>query len=318
VADSRAPLIAGDVLTLPELRHLRRVSGLRGAGLVLHAWAVIIGAMGLHVIWPSAVTLVLAVALIGARQLGLAVLMHEGAHWRLASRPGVNNGIARWLCAYPVGADLGAYRRRHHLHHRHMRQADDPDLGLAAPYPLRQDVFWRDVLCDLTGVSASRRALAWRIPGGDGVAAVWSRWRGSLVANALLFTALTALGHWQLYLLLWLVPLATWYQLVSRLRDIAEHALASEDDDPLRNTRTVLAGFLARTFVAPYWVNYHLEHHLLVFVPCWKLREAHALLVAKGYRPRMEVAPSYAAVIRLATSSPAAPRSGSRSGMRPA
>ena len=102
------------------------------------------------------------------------------------------------------------------------------------------------------------------------------------------------------------------------MRDIAEHALASEDDDPLRNTRTVLAGFLARAFVAPYWVNYHLEHHLLVFVPCWKLRKAHALLVAKGYRPRMEVAPSYAAVIRRATSSPAAPRSGSRSGMRPA
>ena len=136
VADSPAPLIAGDVLTLPELRHLRRVSGLRGAGLVLHAWAVIIGAMGLYVAWPSAVTLVLAIALIGARQLGLAVLMHEGVHWRLASRPGPNNGIAHWFCAYPIGADLGAYRRRHHLHHRHTRQADDPDLGLAAPYPV--------------------------------------------------------------------------------------------------------------------------------------------------------------------------------------
>ena len=86
VADSPAPLIAGDVLTLPELRHLRRVSGLRGAGLVLHAWAVIIGAMGLYVAWPSALTLVLAIALIGSRQLGLMVLMHEAAHWRLASR----------------------------------------------------------------------------------------------------------------------------------------------------------------------------------------------------------------------------------------
>ena len=92
VADSPAPLIAGDVLTLPELRHLRRVSGLRGAGLVLHAWAVIIGAMGLYVAWPSALTLVLAIALIGARQLGLAVLMHEGVHWRLASRPGPTTG----------------------------------------------------------------------------------------------------------------------------------------------------------------------------------------------------------------------------------
>jgi fatty acid desaturase len=173
-------------------------------------------------------------------------------------------------------------------------------------------------MCDLTGVTACRRAVAWRAPDGDGVAAAWSRWRGPLVANAVILAALGALGHWELYLLLWLLPLATWHQVVRRVRDIAEHALASEDDDPLRNTRTVLAGFPARTFVAPYWVNYHLEHHLLVFVPCWKLPEAHALLVAKGYRPRMEVAPSYAAVIRRVASSRAAPRSGSRSGMRPA
>jgi fatty acid desaturase len=279
---------------------------------------MIIGAMGLYVAWPSALTLVLAIALIGARQLGLAVLMHEGAHWRLASRPRVNTGIARWLCAYPIGADIGTYRRRHHLHHRHTRQADDPDLALAAPYPVSRGVFWRDVLGDLSGLSACRRALAWRAPDGDGLAGVWSRWRGPLLTNAVLFAALAALGHGRLYLLLWLVPLATWYQVVTRVRDIAEHALASEDHDPLRNTRTVLAGFLARTFVAPYWVNFHLEHHLLVFVPCWKLRETHALLVAKGYRPRMEVAPSYAAVIRRATSSVAAPRSRSRSGTRPA
>lgn len=271
---------------------------------MVHAWAVIIGAMALYVAWPSPVTLALAIALIGARQLGLMVLMHEAAHWRLASRPRLNTEVARWLCAYPVGVDIRAYRRRHHLHHRQTRQADDPDLGLAAPYPVSRAVFWRDVLGDLGGLTACRNALAWRLPDGGGIAAVWSRWRGPLVANGVLLAALTALGYWQLYLLLWLVPLATWYRVVTRIRDIAEHALASENDDPLQNTRTVLAGLLARAFVAPYWVNYHLEHHLLVFVPCWKLPEAHSLLVAKGYLPRMEVAPSYAAVIRRVTSGP--------------
>jgi len=302
VAEPLAPLSAGDVLTLPELRHLRRVSGVRGAGLVLHAWGVIAGAMALYAAWPNTVTLVLAILLIGARQLGLMVLMHEAAHWRLATRPRVNTGIARWLCAYPVGAEIGAYRRRHHLHHRHTRRADDPDLALAAPYPVSRWAFWRDVLADLVGLTAIQRALAWRPPDGGGVAAVWARWRGPLVANVALLAALTAFGQARLYVLLWLLPLVTWYQVISRLRDIAEHALASEDDDPLRNTRTVLAGFLARAFAAPYWVNYHLEHHLLVFVPCWKLREAHALLLAKGYRPRMEVSSSYAALIRRVTS----------------
>ena len=62
------------------------------------------------------------------------------------------------------------------------------------------------------------------------------------------------------------------------------------------------AGPLARAFLAPYWVNYHLEHHLFVFVPCWKLRQAHALLLAKGYGPRMELARGYVDVVRRVTS----------------
>jgi fatty acid desaturase len=66
------------------------------------------------------------------------------------------------------------------------------------------------------------------------------------------------------------------------VRDIAEHGMVPSLDDPLRNTRTTRAGFLARLALAPYWVNHHLEHHLLAFVPCWKLPQVHALLLAKG------------------------------------
>ena len=95
--------------------------------------------------------------------------------------------------------------------------------------------------------------------------------------------------------------LLTWYQVLTRIRDLAEHSLTPHTEDPLRNTRTVSAGLLTRFLVAPYWVNYHLEHHLFVFVPCWKLRAAHDLLLAKGYGPEMEIAPSYTAVIRGVT-----------------
>lgn len=55
---------------------------------------------------------------------------------------------------------------------------------------------------------------------------------------------------------------------MTRLRAIAEHAVVGDAADPLRNTRTTGAGPLARALLAPYWVNYHLEHHLLIFVPC--------------------------------------------------
>jgi len=300
---------AGDLLTLSELQDLRRLSGIRSALLVLHAWATIAGAMALHVVWPSALTLVLAVAVIGSRQLGLLVLVHEAAHWRLFAHPRVNDRIARWLCAYPMWADLSAYRRRHHLHHAHTQSADDPDLALSARFPVTRAVFWWDVVRDLSGVTACSRVLGWPEWRG-GMQALWRRLRGPLAANALLFGVLAALGPWHLYLLLWLLPSVTWHQLVARIRDTAEHSMVEERGDPLRNTRTVAAGPLARAFLAPYRVNYHLEHHLFVFVPCWKLPEAHALLLAKGYGPRMEAAASYVEVLRRATSGDPAARRG--------
>ena len=116
--------------------------------------------------------------------------------------------------------------------------------------------------------------------------------------------ALTALGRWWLYPLLWLLPLATVYQLASRVRNIAEHAMVPDNDDAFRNARTTYAGSLVRAVFAPYWVNYHLEHHLAMFIPCYRLPEAHRMLLAKGYGPRMEIKPSYGAVLSAATSRP--------------
>ena len=291
---------AGDVLTLAELQDLRRISGIRSALLVLHAWTAIAGAMAVYVVWPSALTLALAVAVVGSRQLGLLVLVHEAAHWRLFTHARANDRVARWLCAYPVWAELPAYRRRHHLHHAHTQSADDPDLAVSARFPVTRAVFWRLVVRDLSGVTAFARVLGWPEWRG-GMPALWRRLRGPMAANALLFGGLAALGQWHLFLTLWLLPLLTWHQLVSRLRDTAEHSMVEDRGDPLRNTRTVAAGPLARAFLAPYRVNYHLEHHLFVFVPCWKLPEVHALLLAKGYGPQMEAASSYAEVIRRAT-----------------
>jgi fatty acid desaturase len=90
--------------------------------------------------------------------------------------------------------------------------------------------------------------------------------------------------------------------LISRIRNIAEHAVVPDNDDPLRNTRTTLLGPLTRLLVAPYWVNYHLEHHLFLFVPCWRLPQAHKVLIAKGYGPQMELRRGYRDVLRRAAS----------------
>ena len=295
-APDAAPLTAGDVLTLAELRDLRRTCSLRGAALIGHAWLVIAGAVALYAAWPSWITLAVAILVIGGRQLGLAVLMHEAAHWLLFPTHRANTRVGAWLCAHPVGGELRAYRRRHHLHHRHTGGPDDPDLtpdGAATPR-----AFWLGVLRDLTGLTACAwllRQRPWRTDA--------PRLRGALAANAALLVTFAALGSWTLYVWLWLVPLATWYALGLRLRQLAEHGGLVDDGDPLRGARTTAAGWLARALLAPYWVNHHLEHHLLVFVPCWRLRDAHRLLLARGYGARMALAPSYAALVQRATAS---------------
>jgi fatty acid desaturase len=51
-------------------------------------------------------------------------------------------------------------------------------------------------------------------------------------------------------------------------------------------------------------VNYHLEHHLLFYVPCYNLPRVHRILSESRYAERMEVQPSYPAVLRLATARP--------------
>ncbi|MFM7698435.1 MAG: fatty acid desaturase, partial [Limnohabitans sp.] len=103
-----------------------------------------------------------------------------------------------------------------------------------------------------------------------------------------------------LFVWMWVLPLLTWFQLFSRVRNIAEHAVTGDRNDRLRNTRTTFANLWERLLVAPYWVNYHLEHHLYAFVPCWKLPAAHRLLVKRGLASQMEISPSYAAVLRQA------------------
>lgn len=296
---SGPPVTAGDLLTLEELARFRRTSTRRGAALVIHAWATIAGAMALYALWPSPWTLGAAVVVIGTRQLGLIVLMHETAHWLLFPGGRANTWVGTWLCAAPLGDDLRAYRRRHHQHHRLTQQPDDPDLARSAGLPRSRGRLALVLLADLGGLTALAEVVRGR-PWRAGPAAAWRRARAPLLANAVLAGALVAAGGWSLYLLTWILPWATWYRVVTRVRDIAEHGMVPGAEDPLRSARSVGAGPVARALVAPYGVNFHLEHHLLVFVPCWKLGRVHAMLLAKGYGGRMERARSYVEVLSRA------------------
>jgi fatty acid desaturase len=298
-------------LSRDEMDALLRVSDLRGWLSLALDWALIAASFALVYVWPNPLTIVLALFLIGARQLGLAVLMHEASHRTLLRNKRLNDWVGNWLCAYPVWGDIYPYRAYHLQHHAKTGTDADPDLGLAAPFPITKSSFRRKVWRDLSGQTGWKRARATlardlgasrgkvQRKAGAGLVSL----RGVVVTNLVLFALVSLLGHPALYLL-WVGAWLTTYSLAMRIRSIAEHGMVPDRLDPARNTRTTVANPLERLFLAPNRVNYHLEHHLLVMVPHYNLPRMHALLLSRGALAPDCVTRGYGEVLRLATARP--------------
>jgi fatty acid desaturase len=277
-------------------------SSWKGLALVAHCWAVIFAAGAMAILWP--VTIPLAIVIIGARQLGLGILTHDAAHGALHPDRPVNDFVGEWL----AGGGLARYRPYHLQHHKYAQQAEDPDLVLSAPFPITRASLRRKIVRDLTGQTWFKQRfgpfvgrLRDRKHRGPLLATIGSeihRQRRWLITNGVAAGVLTVAGYWWAWPVLWLAPRATWFQLVTRMRNIAEHALVAKDEpDPLRHARTTHAGLVERALIAPYYVNYHCEHHMFMHVPCWKLPGLRRALDRRDITPRMEGAAGYLPVL---------------------
>jgi fatty acid desaturase len=283
----------------------------RGPALVAFAWAVIVGAGALFVVFPNPATYVLAVMLIGARQLGLAILEHDAAHGGLSPNAKLNDWMAEWLCGAAYGGSLKRYRPYHLTHHKFTEQPEDPDIGLSAPFPITKGSLNRKFIRDLTGQTFFKQRIM------PTVKRVQKLMRGEKlkpsrvkdwpilrfwIVNGAAIGVLSYFGYWWVWPALWLVPLATWLPLVTRLRSMAEHAMVKTVEDPFSHARTTLANPIERLFIAPFWVHYHCEHHLFMYAPCYRLPGIHRELVKRGFGERMQITKGYAEVLRRCAS----------------
>ena len=285
-----------------------------GPLLVAHCWGVIALAIAAGVLWPVLVPL--CVAVIGTRQLGLAILMHEAAHGGLSPHTRANDVIGHWLCAVPVGASLDLYRPYHLSHHKYAQQPEDPDLVLSAPFPVTRASLRRKIVRDLTGQTFFKQRVLFLFKAfanqrdediAEGAVVTGRSVLPFLLVNAALLAGLTHAGAWWAYFVLWLLPMATWFPMVTRLRNIAEHAcVEGSATDAFRAARTTRASWWERAFIAPYWVNFHAEHHLFMHVPCWKLPALHRAVRATPQGARMEIASGYIEVLKTASARGAA------------
>lgn len=288
--------------------------------ILLH-WGWIAIAFALVYEWPNVLTLVLALFILGGKQLACAILMHDTSHHAVFSRKPLNDFVGKWLGAYPIFQDMLRYRPYHWQHHIKVGTVEDPDLLLTRGYPTTRASMFRKLFRDLTGqtgikaftglVAIHLGYLAYNLGGkvvrvsqkdrswGAFFKTFMMRLGGPILANILLLLILSILASPYLYLL-WIAAYLTTFQFSLRIRSMAEHSMVEDQTDPLRNTRTTYANWLERMLFAPYHVNYHLEHHMLMAVPPYNLPKMHRLLLERGFYEKGLLEKNYWNVFKLA------------------
>ena len=301
---------------------LQRRSLARALWALVVNWGLIAAAFAGVIAWPNLLSVLVALVVIGGRQLGLGILMHDCAHRALFPSSTANDAFGQWLCAAPVFADLALYRKYHMTHHVKAGTGEDPDLPNYSGYPVSRASFRRKLLRDLTGRTGLKAAAALAIlyshddpqavqlgysyRQGEAVTAgqrsarhlLWNL-RRVLVVQALLLVILIVIGHGWLYLL-WPLAWLTTYMAFSRIRNAAEHGglPGTLGTDVWTNTRSVRARWWERLTVAPNHVNWHFEHHLAPTVPAYRLRALHQMLSGLDLPQAIPLAQGYGQVLR--------------------
>ena len=272
--------------------NLRRSWGVSAAVMLVAAEIAALAAW-----WGHPVGWVLAFLLMGRAFARFSILAHEAAHRLLFSNRRANDLIGISLLGWiPWGSGTHDYRRVHQAHHRDEFGPNEPDFLLYSLYPITRASFRRKLRRDALGVSAWRQVRpAFRglvSPGERGTAIRF------LGMQAAILTGFVVVGKPWLWLFLWFLPYFTWYQILNRLRALAEHAGMTRSADRRETTHIVRPSLWSRLFLAPSHVGYHLPHHVDSGIPMRNLPRLQEILIEDGYVPDHLVWPSYVALWR--------------------
>ncbi len=301
--ENTSRLFSGDtLLTADEINEVTRRSNFQGALIVAFDWTLIILLFLLAAQIPNPLVYLLVILLLGSRQLALGIIVHEAGHRSLFNSQTMNEFCGTWLSGYWVFSDMNDYMKGHLKHHKYSGTEQDPDLKNYDAYPVTSTSFKRKMIRDLSGQIGWRRikSIARSIRRiGELKPRVRQTLIRSIAVNLFMLLTLTAFGHPWLYAL-WVIAFMTSHMLVTRIRQVAEHAAVPDhfDLDSRLNTRTIYVNRLERLLFSPHNLNYHLEHHLMPSVPIYRLRRLHKILLDKGYYDGMDFPMGYITLLR--------------------
>ncbi|MFG1796536.1 fatty acid desaturase family protein [Nocardia sp. NPDC049149] len=230
---------------------------------------------------PEPLFLIVGVLLLAAMYTHAVELQHQALHHSAfrASWPHRLVGVPLGL---PMLVVYTHYRIRHLQHHRHLGTPQDTEFfGFDTRKPLTVGLLLRGmfdyarvyfVLRDVVRAATGR----WRYEYGDLSPAMRRRAvTEHLILGALLcgVLVLVAIGHYDIVIRLWLLPLLFAVPM-HFLVELPEHILCdTESADVLRNTRSIRGSRLSTWFTNGN--NLHIEHHAAMAVPINQLPARH-------------------------------------------
>lgn len=230
-----------------------------------------------------------ALAIIGALQHHLLILLHEGAHGMLHPNKRLNALIADVFCGIPFFVLGRVYAALHLGHHAHTGDPErDPEFQfyrnqgfdfhprsrLSSAILLAKDFFGVHFL--RFGLDLNLFALNQIKKGKISPLGLRDMFLFFLVWAPLL-VAFWSLGHLRDLVLFWLVPMATFMHLYLKLHGYGEH---NGKTGPTEFDRTWTHDYPAVVdfFLYPIRSGAHLEHHLFPAVPWYRMREFQRFL----------------------------------------
>lgn len=279
--------LVNQYLEKDTIDQLTQRSDWQGLWQVTWCWLLTFSIFFIAGMWQELWIWALAVIFLGGRMLHLAVLMHDAGHGMLFKTPILNTLLGNWLVAHILFLDVQQYGKQHNYHHAYAGTPNDPDINNFKAYPINSSSLRRKIARDLAGITGIKFfiGLALNKTGlMDKGAQQWPLIAKGILVNSLLFLLLWSFNVAALYWL-WMMAFLTSYMLFLRIRQVAEHGAvrSAQSKDPREFTRTTVVNWLGKLLLAPANVHYHVEHHLLPNVPCYRLPQLHRELVKTGF-----------------------------------
>jgi fatty acid desaturase len=293
------------------LKSLSKPRSIRNAIIYLQVYTAIILVMVLATYFDNIFFTILAILFIAGRQHSLYILNHDASHYGLFHSKRTNKIIGSILSNmmmfhHPEAWSYVQWRRIHLLHHKKLFTEGDLNyVGRVNAGHVKSNLSFSSILwiCIKTGLFSFPKLFTFNqdVVSPDlkttsksslnQIRALLFRFKGDpemeeerklkLLFFLVSFLVISYFSLWWHFLVLWILPMYTFYPMILMFMDLTEHRWHEDVNNLYHNTRSIKHGFISKLFLSFLPRGYHLEHHIYPSVVAADLGKLNRVLCSQ-------------------------------------